>query len=311
MTQAYEKKKNGDVISPRCLRVFLGHIGTVKFVAFTPNGKNAISGGDDYTLRVWEIDTGVCIKIFKFNPSWGDERNSFALSSDATFALVGCLYSPSELLEIETGRCLKVFENCGYPVSVALSSDVRYAVSGNIESIGLWEVTTGKCLRDFKLKPDVYVQSTAFSSDPRFALFAFAGKDKAMQLWDVETGTPIRSFEGHTDHVNSVAISQDGRYAVSGSDDHSLRLWEVETGRCIKVLEGHTHCVNVVALSLDGKYILSGSVDNTIRVWDVETGKCISVINGHDGHVESVAFSSDGRYILSGGSDETIKLWRI
>jgi WD40 repeat protein len=75
-------------------------------------------------------------------------------------------------------------------------------------------------------------------------------------------------MEGHTKSVDSVAISPDGRFALSGSEDKTLRLWELSTGRCIRIMEGHTNDVNSVAISPDGRFALSGSGDNTIRLWE-------------------------------------------
>lgn len=312
MIQERQESRDEKSISPTCLRTFIGHTGWVEFVAFSGGGKFAISGGDDYSLRVWEVETGLCIRIFKLGEYYGDERHCFTSSSDGTFALVGSQFYPLELLELTTGKRIKQFGNEGIGITaLALTRDDKYVLYGKWPSIELRNLATKKRLRIFKLKSEVYVQSAAFSSNPRFALIAFAGKDQAMQFWDLKTGTPKRSFEGHVDHVNSVAISHDGSYAVSGSDDNSLRLWELETGKCIKVLEGHTNSVNAVALSPDGRHILSGSTDDTIRFWDAMTGKCLSVLSGHKGSVKSVAFSHNGMLALSGSHDETIKLWGL
>ncbi len=76
-----------------------------------------------------------------------------------------------------------------------------------------------------------------------------------------------RSFEGHTDWVNSVCLSGDSRFALSGSTDNTLKLWEVSTGRCLRSFEGHTRAVMSVCLSGDGRFALSGSVDYTLKLW--------------------------------------------
>ncbi|MBQ2787165.1 MAG: PD40 domain-containing protein [Bacteroidaceae bacterium] len=74
---------------------------------------------------------------------------------------------------------------------------------------------------------------------------------------------------GHTDCVESVAFSPDGKRIVSGSIDKTIRIWDVATGKQIgEPLIGHTYTVLSVAFSPDGKRIVSGSSDNTIRIWD-------------------------------------------
>ena len=55
----------------------------------------------------------------------------------------------------------------------------------------------------------------------------------------METGECTRTFEGHYMTVSSVAISEDGKWVVSGSDDKTVKLWNLETGDCTHTFEGH------------------------------------------------------------------------
>ena len=91
----------------------------------------------------------------------------------------------------------------------------------------------------------------------------------------------LQTLEGHTDLVNSVALTPDGRRALSGSKDKTLRLWDLDTGACLKTLEGHTDWVHSVALTPDGRRALSGSGDKTLRLWDLDTGACLKTLEGH------------------------------
>jgi len=121
----------------------------------------------------------------------------------------------------------------------------------------------------------------------------------------------IRTFKGHTDYVESVAISADARYGLSGSCDKTLRLWDLATGECIRTFEGHTDYVYSVAISADARYGLSGSRDNTLRLWDLATGECIRTFEGHTNSVKSVAITAHARYGLSGSVDNTLRLWDL
>ncbi len=118
-------------------------------------------------------------------------------------------------------------------------------------------------------------------------------------------------LRGHTGDVNSVALSRDGRRAISGGDDKTVRVWNLQNGRCERVLEGHTGQVWNVALSSDGRRAISGGDDKTVRVWDLQNGRCELVLQGHANEVDCVALSSDGRRAISGSWDETVRVWDL
>ncbi|MBC6466777.1 WD40 repeat domain-containing serine/threonine protein kinase [Actinomadura alba] len=136
---------------------------------------------------------------------------------------------------------------------------------------------------------------------------ALAGIPAALLLLETESA----SLNGHTDSVNSVAFSPDGKTLATASDDNSARLWDVATGRNTATLNGHTSDVFSVAFSLDGKTLATGSYDNTARVWDVVTGRNTATLNGHAGSVLSVAFSPDGKTLATGSADNTARLWDV
>jgi WD40 repeat protein len=121
----------------------------------------------------------------------------------------------------------------------------------------------------------------------------------------------IRTLAGHTDYVTKVALSGDGRLAVSASRDHTLKVWEVGSGRELRTLTGHKSWVNGVALSGDGRLAVSASTDKTLKVWEVESGRELRALIGHTDKVNAVALSVDGRLAVSASSDETLKVWEV
>ena len=122
-------------------------------------------------------------------------------------------------------------------------------------------------------------------------------------------GSLLYTLEGHTDTVTSVALSEDGKRAVSASGDETLKIWDMETGEEIRTLKGHTAWVTSVALSVDGKRAVSASNDSTLKIWDMETGEEIRTLEGHTLDVTSVALSVDGKRAVSASQDNTLKIW--
>jgi WD40 repeat protein len=183
---------------------------SVRSVGFSPDGRFALSGSWDQTLRLWGVASGQCLQTFKGHTM---SVSSVWLSPDGRFALSGSKGEETvRPLETTTGRRLKF--GC------------RIALPGSWDqTLRLWEVATGHSLRTFEGHTE-FVTCVCFSPDGRFALSG--DDDAALRLWELATGRCLRTLTGHTNSVRSVCFSPDGRFALSGSEDHTLRLWELD-----------------------------------------------------------------------------------
>ena len=126
-----------------------------------------------------------------------------------------------------------------------------------------------------------------------------------------ESPALLRVLNGHKGVVTSVALSGDGRYIVSGSDDGTVAVWDLQTGARLHQLTGHQGVVTSVALSGDGRHIVSGSCR-----WDGggvgPPDRCTAAPTDRaPGSVTSVALSGDGRHIVSGSRDRTVAVWDL
>ncbi len=117
------------------------------------------------------------------------------------------------------------------------------------------------------------------------------------------------SLIDHTGFILSVAFSPDGKYVLTGSNDHTARLWDAATGKKVRVFKGHSDGVSSVAFSPDGKFVLTGSWDKTVRLWDFATGKETRRFKGHALVFSSVAFSPDGRLVVAASLEGALVIW--
>lgn len=111
---------------------------------------------------------------------------------------------------------------------------------------------------------------------------------------------------GHTGNVHSLAISRDGRCALTASADHTTILWDLATGSKLRMLEGS----GSVAFSPDGRQALTGSTNRTVILWDLATGRKLRVLEGSS----PLAISPDGRQALTANSKQYafgVVLWDL
>lgn len=142
-------------------------------------------------------------------------------------------------------------------------------------------------------------------------LIASSSLDDTVKLWNLQTGELVASLTGHTRDVNTIAITPDGKTAISGSDDSTIRLWYLPNGAPLRSLTGHSRDVSTLAVSPDGQLLASGSEDRTIRLWSLSNGAPLRTMGGLAGMIRSIAFTPDGKHLVSGGLDHKVRLWNL
>ena len=292
--------------------VFNQPFGSIRTLAFSPDGHAMATGDTNGEVWLWQTDLasgeiGPHLQTFQGHQNW---ICSVVFSHDGQYLASGSADRTVKVWDVSTGKCLHTLAgHTNWVMSVAFSPDGAYLASGSADhTIKLWEVATGKCLHTLA-EHARGVWSIAFS--PTGDSLVSGSVDRTVKVWDPETGECQHTLSGHEHGVWSVAFSPTGDALASGSADQTIKLWDVHTGQCQHTLTGHSNWVWSVAFSPTGQYLTSGSADQTVRLWEVATGQCLRVLPGHQNWVWSVAFSPAGEYLVSGSEDRTMRLWRF
>ena len=287
---------------------FQGHRKSVNSITFSPDGQFLASGSDDRSVRLWNINSGEEVKIFKVKVGETGYVRSVAFSPDSKLLVSGS-GDKVYLWNIESGLLVRSFEgHTGYVRSVAFSPNGKFLVSGSGDkTVRLWNIESGLQVGIFEGHTG-FVRSVAFSSDSK--LLVSGSGDMTVRIWNIAVGKQVYIFEEHTGYVKSVAFSSNGLIVGSGSYDKTVRVRDTTAKRYYN-FEGHTSSVNSIAFSPDNQFVASGSSDKTVRIWSFVTRKQVGIFRGHTSSVTSVAFFPNGQFLASGSSDNTVRIWNI
>ncbi|MCA9074526.1 MAG: caspase family protein [Planctomycetaceae bacterium] len=183
------------------------------------------------------------------------------------------------------------------------------------KTIRFWDVASGQTSRI--LRPPIGAGSEgmvyAGALSPNGEMLAVAGyapgDGNPVYLISLKEDRITRLLEGHTNVVQDLDFSADGRLLVSGSNDDTARVWNVETGETVQVLSGHQSDIYGVAFSPNGDKCTTASYDHTAGVWSVATGELLVSLKDHEAEVHCIDWSPDGKYIVTGCDDHKMRVW--
>jgi WD40 repeat protein len=213
----------------------------------------------------------------------------------------------------ETGAELWTLqETHGTAPDIVFSPDGRYALSAWPVSLRLWDLQRKESFELYRHWRMLWPSAVTFTPDSRCVVVAADFADeycnrKEIRLWDLETREQKLPLRGHSQSVECLALTADGRL-VSGANDDTARVWDLSTGATLFAVR-HESSVNDVAVSLDQRWLLTASLDRTIGMWNLDTGTLVRVLR-HRHPVETLTLCPDGRRFVSTTREETT-LWDL
>jgi hypothetical protein len=137
-----------------------------------------------------------------------------------------------------------------------------------------------------------------------------APSDAAISVSNRQRVTTTLTLQGHTNTINSISFSPDGKMLISASQDNTVRLWNASDGSPGLVITGKDGPMYDASLSLDGQTLAVAPESSTPQLWDARDGVLIRRLESENSSI-SLAFSPDARYVAAGSYDNTVRLWRV
>lgn len=228
-------------------------------------------------------------------------------SPDGNTVLTSSRDGTARLWDVATGNNLHVLSgHAGLVAHSIFSADGKTVyTTGSDGTLRQWDVETGEQIA-ILLDQGVLIRAVAVSPDEQLVVTV---NGNLIEIWQLHDMTRLHTLDAHTDIVNSVDFSSDGRYLASAGFDNTVRLWDVQTGEELRLFNRHAARVYAVEFTPDDKLILSASEDATARLWDVATGEQVGRVVASDA-IHGISFSHDGSLFLTSGTrDGLIRIW--
>ncbi|MCI0639533.1 MAG: protein kinase [Gemmataceae bacterium] len=296
------------------LRTFPGHENIVQALAVHPKRNQVVSVSHDYSVLLWDLDTGRKTTLGK--------HKHLALA--AAYSPDGRLLASSgshdgiiKLWDAQTGAPLppdiefggKDFKSTDEVAvwSLAFDPSSRYLAAGGPRRLKVWDTRDRNWYYN-RLADISDICQVAFSPDGHY--LATASWHVRVWDWKAKASKPEYEWPGHGIRTLDLAFSPDGNLLASCGRDSMVRVHSLLTEKEEFSHNGHQLSVTSVCFSPgDGARLASAGQEGDMQVWSVKERRRLHTIHGHSGIVWDLVYSTDGKRLISAGHDSLVRVW--
>ena len=244
----------------------------LNFYAMTPDSQRVVANFENESriLQILDLQTGQCLARLVGHT---DQVRCCAVTRDGLYVISGSDDGTLRVWSLQNYQCVATLRCDGYKVrSCAVSADGYYVAIGTTDllevRIEVWNLQTYRCVAS-QLASHPWHSDVTMTPDAQKVIYN-SRNTLVVWMWQDRWVEPT-ILTGHTGTVLCHAVTPDGQYVVSGSEDNTLRVWTLRDGRCIATLVGHTAAVDCCVIAPNYRYLISGSWDGAVKLWDLET----------------------------------------
>jgi len=288
-----------DLATGSILFTLVGHETGMRCACVTPDGRRALTGSYDTTVRVWDLSDG---RLLATLAGHFDTVNGVAVTPDGTHAVsasadetlkVWYLHDYGEVREL-AGHTMEVW-------SVAVTPDGRKAVSGSKDNtLRIWDLATGRELGILSGHRDC-VSAVAITPDGRYAVSG--SHDSDLRVWDLDSHRNVRTFPGQRFSVNAVTIAPDGSRALAAYDDSTVKVWDLTASQEWHHISSHPSPVLSVSMLPDASIAHSVAFEGPAKRWEVATGEEVASLDIAVRWLGSMGLLPDGQHAVAEADD--------
>lgn len=210
------------------MHTLYGHSSTVRCLKVASDGKTAVTGSRDASVRIWDIEHGIIRRV-----CIGHEGSVRCLDIHGRYVATGSYDGTARLWDMETGRCLHRY--IGHSQNIySIAFDGVRIVTGSLDwTIKVWSPNHDQCVATLNghtsLVGHLQLLTPYESSTP---LLVSGGSDGCLRVWDLATYECRHRISAHDNSVSSLQADQ--QRILSGGSDGRVKLWDLETGTLIR-----------------------------------------------------------------------------